>query len=166
MRQNLLSYLLRVAPDEGTSAVSSALQQRAKDSCYISMLESIARVNYTPALGRLAEKAVRDDPDPAVAASAAKVLSEFGSPSAEQALWDRFEIWSEKWRDRAAEPSATPVANGPFQSKADLEFSLADGIAHGKAWKISAAQFVRLESLCVTAWCHELVENWRSSPDQ
>jgi hypothetical protein len=130
------------------------------------MLESIARVNYTPALGQLAEKAVRDDPDPAVAAGAAGVLSEFGSPSAEEALWDRFESWSEKWRDRAAELRASLVGNDPSQSERNLEFRLADGIAHGKAWKISAAQFVRLENLCVTASCKRLVENWRSSPVQ
>jgi hypothetical protein len=166
VKENLLSYLLRVAPDEGISAVSSALQQRANDSCYMNMLESIARVNYMPALGRLAEKAVRDDPDPAVAASAAGVLSEFGSPSAEQALWDRFESWSEKWRDRAAELRARPVGNDPSQPERNLEFRIADGIAHGKAWRISAAQFVRLENLCVTASCRRLVENWRSSPDR
>jgi hypothetical protein len=166
VKENLLSYLLRVAPDEGTSAVSSALEQRTGDSCYMNMLESIARVNYTPALGRLAEKAVRDDPDSAVAASAAEVLFEFGSPSAEQALWDRFETWSEKWRDRAAELHASLVGNDPLQSERNLEFQLANGIARGKTWKISAAQFVRLENLCVTASCQRLVENWRSSPGQ
>ncbi|HEY6347210.1 MAG TPA: hypothetical protein VIY49_37440 [Bryobacteraceae bacterium] len=166
VKENLLSYLLRVAPDEGTLAVSSALQQRTGDSCYMNMLESIARVNYTPALGRLAEKAVSDDPDTAVAASAAQVLSEFGSLSAEQALWDRFESWSEKWRDRAAELRARLVGSDPFQSERNLEFQLANGIARGKAWKISAAQFVRLENLCVTASCKRLVENWRSSPGQ
>ena len=166
VKENLFAYLLRVAPEEGSAAISSALQQRSKDSCYLAMLESIARVSYTPALGQLAEKAIRDDPDSAVAASAAQVLSEYGPPSAEQALWDRFASWSEKWSDRAAELRATPISNDPYQTERNLEFQLASGIAHGKAWKISPADFGRLESLCVTKSCRNLVENWRSFPSQ
>ncbi len=99
------------------------MQRRSsKDSCYAGMIEAIARANYTPELGSIAETALREDPDSQVAASAATVLSEFGPASAEQALWDRFASWSETWRDRAE--FTKPVKLGerdPYQSERMLE---------------------------------------------
>ena len=166
-KENLFAYLLRVAPEEGSAAVAAALKQRsATDACYASMLESIARVNYTSGLGQLAEKALREDPDPAVAGSAATVLSEFGPRAAEQALWDRFAVWSEKWRDRAAELRAKPGANDPYPHDRMLEFNLVNGIVRAKAWRISPADFGRLANLCVTASCRNLVEDLQRSPNQ
>jgi hypothetical protein len=165
VKQNLFAYLLRVVPEEGSAVVARALQQRGSgDACYASMLESIARVNYTPALGQLAEKAVREDPDPASAGSAATVLSEFGPESAEQALWDRLASWSERWRDRAAELRAKPGVSDPYQRDRMLEYNLTNSIAHAKTWKISPADFGRLANLCVTASCRTMVENWQTSP--
>lgn len=163
VKENLLAYLLRVAPEEGAAAVVSALQKRSADSCYMDMLESIAQVNYTPALGRIAEAAIRDDPSSAVAGSAAEVLSNFGPPSAEQALWDRFTSWSEKWRDQAAKLRAKLGASDPYQYDRMLEYKVANGIANGKAWQISPADFGRLANLCVTASCRNMVENWQKS---
>jgi hypothetical protein len=163
----LFAYLLRVAPEEGSAAVAAALQQHGStDACYAGMLESIARVNYTSGLGQLAEKALREDADPAVASSAAAVLSEFGPESAQQALWDRFASWSESWRDRAAELRAKPGANDPYPHDRMLEFNLVNGIARAKAWKISPAAFGRLANLCVTASCRNLVEDLQRSSAQ
>jgi hypothetical protein len=159
VKQNLFAYLLRAAPEEGSAVVTKALQQRgSKDVCYTGMFESIARANYTPALSRLAEKAVRDDVEAAVAASAAEVLSEFGPESAQQTLWDRFASWSEKWRDRAAELRPRTGASDPYQQERTLEYNLANGIGRGKAWKLLPADFGRLANLCVTASCRAMVE--------
>jgi hypothetical protein len=158
------SYSLRTT---GRPSVAKAMQQRGSpDVCYAGMLESIARVNYTPALGQLAEKALQEDTEPAVAGSAATVLSEFGPQSAEQALRDRFTIWSERWRDREAELRSKPGTNDPYQRDRILEFNLANGIGRAKAWKISPADFGRLANLCVTVSCRNMVENWQRSPDQ
>ncbi|HLX43518.1 MAG TPA: hypothetical protein VKR43_08795 [Bryobacteraceae bacterium] len=161
VKENLFAYLLRVVPEEGSAAVTKTLQQRrSEDSCYTDMLAAMARVNYTPALGELAEKAVREDPDPVVASSAATVLSEFGPESGEQALWDRFASWSEAWRDRAAELRAKPGNDDRFQRERVLEYDLANSIAHGKSWTISPADLGRLANLCITASCRAIVENW------
>jgi hypothetical protein len=165
-KENLFVYLLRVAPEEGSAADATALQQRsATNACYASMLDSIARVlHIRPRPAR--RKALREDPDPAVAASAAAVLSEFGPRSAEQALWDRFAIWSETWRDPAAELRAKPGANDPYQNDRMLEFKLVNGIVHAKAWKIAPADFGRLANLCVTASCRSLVGDLKRALDQ
>ena len=163
-KENLFAYLLRVDPEEGSAAVAKALQERgSRNACYAGVFQSIAHVNYTTELGRLAEKAVRHDPDPDVAANAASVLSEFGPETAEQALWDRFASWSETWRDRAAELRANPGANDPSQSNRMLEYALANNISHATAWKISPSDFSRLANLGVIVSCRNMVENWQHS---
>jgi hypothetical protein len=116
-----------------------------------------------PALRQLAAKTVRDDPDPEAAGGAAGLLAIHGPASAEQALWDQFESWSEKWRDRAADLGARPSPNDPYQHERMLEFTLVNGIGRAEAWKISAADYGRLAGLCVTASCRSMVEGWQHS---
>ena len=157
----LLAYLLRVDPENGWPLTEAEFhRRRPEDKCYRELLGTLAELTYTSRLGELAQKAFRDDKDPAVVGAAAFVLSRHGPPEAQNWIWGRLASWSERWRGQAEALLQHPGLADTTGGEASLERTLSAALVHATAWEFSKADYPRLSNLCVTDDCRRTVKNW------
>ena len=76
----------------------------------------------------------------------------YGSPAAEQPLWDRLRKWHLAWAGRAAElPNGTgSVFTNGLQTA--LEMALVNALATAQSWFAGPEKLQRIKALCVSQW--------------
>lgn len=77
-RDLILSYFLRVAPDEGTVLVEQALRERGEGDC-LHFLEDLAMIRPSPQLAAIATAHLHDS-DPGIVADAKAALADIDHP--------------------------------------------------------------------------------------
>jgi hypothetical protein len=108
----------------------------------------------TPALEAAALAGLTDS-DPAVVADAAALLSSYGSPNTQRALWLALEAWHGRWASRVPELlKAQEEEDG--SPDASLDEELVPALRDGIAWILNREDLDRLTSLCLTDGCQQL----------
>jgi len=157
--KDFLAFFVRTAPAEdggqGNDLLKRAMANRENRGCYRMLLHRIASVTWNPAIESQAI-ATLDDPDPAAAASAARVLSSYGSTAVEPYLWKRLERWSETWRGRAQELAGHPITGRVPDPESQLGSALFDSIATAQSWVLDEPRRKRLAAMCVDESCKEV----------
>jgi hypothetical protein len=151
----LLRYFIRVSPEYGVQQVAQSLKERKKTGCFRTRLSAMGEFVRQPKLQDLAISML-DDPAPEVARDAAKALSDFGSPGAEDALWRRLEKFHRKWGikpDSSLHPLPGMIE---YDRDSGLEEALVKGITQGQAWFPTSEQIDRLRALSSPAMQHDL----------
>jgi hypothetical protein len=147
----LLAYCLRAEPETGRDMLERAVASRAT-GCSGTVLTDTARLYMSPELETVA-LVVLSDPNPEIAASSATMLGRYGSPAAEQPLWQRFEQWHSVWEGREAELPDRSWGEGiANSSETTLEMALLNALATGQAWWVGPQELRRLRALCVSRW--------------
>jgi len=149
-----VAYALKADAGIGAQMLEKALAARNADRCYTLVLGWVARRRYTPEVEQSAITYL-DDPDLEVAANAALTLRGYGSPAAEQPLWDRLQKWHAAWAGRAAElPNGTGSAftNG---LQTELEMALVNGLATARSWFAGPEMLQRVKALCVSQFARD-----------
>jgi len=157
-----VAYALKADAGTGAQMLEKALAARNADRCYTLVLGWVARRHYTPEVEQSA-LAHLDDPDPEVAANAAGTLGGYGSPAAEQPLWDRLQKWHTAWAGRAAElpyGAGSAFANG---LQTELEMALVNGLATAQSWFAPPEKVQRVRALCVSQFARDQVDNMLST---
>ena len=142
----LLRYLLRVEPEYGIARVSDALGYRRTTGCYKFQLTRLYEDIRRPKLEEIAIDAL-DDPSPEVTTDAAQALAKYGSPRAEQALWERLEKFHDKWKNSQDELHWRPGVQPDLQAEIRLEQVLVQAITNGQAWFATENTITRLKEL-------------------
>lgn len=154
-----LTYFVRTAPAEdaghGNDLLKRAMANREKRGCYRMLLNRIGTVTWNSTIETQAV-ATLDDSDPEAAASAAKVLSSYGSASVEAYLWKRLGRWSETWRGRAQELAVHPITGSVPNPESQLGSTLFDSIATAQSWALDEPRRKRLAAMCVDESCKEV----------
>ncbi len=153
-----LAYAFKADAVTGAQMLEKALAARKATGCYTLMLGEVSLRRNAPEVEQSAITDL-DDPDPEVAASAAVALGRYGSPSAEQPLWDRLRKWHLAWAGRAAElPNGTGSAltNG---LQTALETALVNALATAQSWYAGPEKLQRVRALCVSQWARGQVDN-------
>lgn len=145
-----LAYLLRVDPEIAEPLIEKAIMARGpqNNACRHMLLGEIGALQAHPALERLAVKSL-SDPDPEVVSNAAGYLGSYGSPSAEQPLWQRYEEWSRAWAGRDKELRFVYGAENPNVWQKGLGENLARALATGVAWLSDETKIRRIKELGV-----------------
>ena len=108
------------------------------------------------------------DADPEVASDAARCLGQYGSSKAEQALWARYEAWSQEWAGRDSELRFVFSAKNPHVFDAGLGQNLARSLARGTAWISDDAKLRCIEALGVgpniKADTEQAIREWNNKP--
>ncbi len=154
----LLAYLLRVDSKLGLEAVHEATKMRGQEQtgCYRSVLEQVGHLEQHPGLEGIAADLLWDD-DVDVAGSAATWLGRHGTRKGEQALWDRFEAWSDQWRGKAEDLRGEQERGGFTGWPGRIEQALVNAIISSQRWETDTAELTRIEGLCVTRQCLDQV---------
>jgi hypothetical protein len=148
----LLAYLLKVDPQAARPLLEreAAVRCPPGSECSYTILTTLGGLQNSPILESLALKTLWD-PDPSAAIDAVNYLREYGSPKAEQSLWNRYEAWRREWKGRAAELSYVPMEKNPHLWDANLGQSLAHALATGSSWFSDENELRRIEALGVGA---------------
>ncbi len=152
---NLLAYFLRTDPVFGAAQMRKALATRKDTGCYRFVLSDVAALQTGPDLEHLAVRHLHD-PDTEVAADAAKMLGENGSPRDEPALWARLREWHTHWAGKADLIEPTDLRVSSMES--ELEFRLVDALAVSPKWLTTQTQLQALDKLCVTTGAHQNIQ--------
>jgi hypothetical protein len=138
--------------------LEKALAARQATRCYTNVLGDVAQRQNAPEVEQAAITHL-DDPDPEVAASAAATLGRYGSPAAEQPLWDRLGKWHLAWAGRAAElpdGAGSALTNG---LQTALEMALVNALATAQSWFAGPEKLQRVRVLCVSQYAQGQVDN-------
>ena len=152
-----LAYVFKADAVTGAQMLEKALAARKATRCYTTVLGEVARRRNAPEVQQSAITHL-DDPDPEVAASAADTLGRYGSPTAEQPLWNRLRKWHLAWAGRAAElPNGTGSAftNG---LETALEMALVNALARAQSWFAGPEMLQRVRALCVSQFARGQVD--------
>jgi hypothetical protein len=153
-----VAYALKADARTGAQLLEKALAARDETPCYTLVLAWVARRRFSPEVEQSAI-AHLDDPDLEVAANAAGTLGAYGSPAAEQPLWDRLQKWHQAWAGRAAElPNGVgSVFTNGLQTQ--LEMALVNALATAKSWFTGPEMLQRIKALCVSQLARGQVDN-------
>jgi len=148
----MLAYVLKVDPQTARPLIERVAAVRCPPSsgCQYVILSDLGALQNSPVLEELAVKSLFD-PDPAAAIDAANYLGRYGSPDAEQALWNRYEAWCREWAGRAAELRIVPAGKNPHLRDANLGQSLPWSLSSGTAWLSDESKLRRIQALGVGA---------------
>lgn len=148
-KSNLLAYFLRTDHAYGVRQMERTLASRTGSFHYRYILSGVAALipGPDPDMERLAVAHLHD-PDPEVAADAAKTLGTYGSAAAEAPLWARMRAWHRQWAGKADQVEPTDQDVAPMPGR--LEFVLTQALATAPGWLADRAKLQALESLCVT----------------
>ena len=138
----LLRYMIRIHPDEGAQALTSALAEQQHTGCYRDQLANLGDALRTPVIEKQAIRAL-DDSTLDIAQSAAEGLGKYGSADAEPKLWARLE----KLRTIQSKEPAAPAEPSINATPRSLESHLVDAILSGNAWLAGGASMERLEAI-------------------
>ena len=146
----LLAYLLKVDPETARPLVEreAAVRCPPGSGCVYMILDTLGGLQNSPILEELALKTLWD-PDPSAAVDAVNYLGKYGSPNAEQALWNRYEAWSREWSGRADELRFVAAGKNPHMWDASLGNSLARALASGINWLCDERKLRRIQALSV-----------------
>jgi hypothetical protein len=153
-----VAYALKADTRTGAQLLEKALAARDGTQCYNLVLAWVARRRFSPEVEQSAI-AHLDDPDLEVAANAAGTLGAYGSPAAQQPLWDRFQKWHQAWAGRADElPNGVgSVFTNGLQTA--LEMALVNALATAKSWFTGPEMLQRIKALCVSQLARGQVDN-------
>jgi hypothetical protein len=148
----LLAYLLKVDPETARPLLErqAAVRCPPGSGCVYRFFATLGDLQNSPILEELALKTL-SDPDPSAAVDAANYLGKYGSPNAEQALWNRYESWSHEWNGRAEELRFVWERKNPHLEDANLGRSLALVLATGPSWLSDESKLRRIQGLGVAA---------------
>jgi hypothetical protein len=162
----LLAYLLRVDPPQGEALVRQALAARgSKDTgCYDMLLDDVSRLYMCPELERIAVETL-SDANIEMVAHAATLLGQYGTATAEEPLWQRFEKWHAEWQEREADltgklPGRTSLGAPALADQALVENALRAALSYSGAWLADAEQLKRIRALCLTEKGRLEAEEW------
>jgi hypothetical protein len=146
----LLAYLLRVDPEGARPRIEMAMSARGDgfSACNHMLLSEVAQLQNDPLLQEIAIKSL-DDPDPQVVGSAAAYLKDYGSASAEDALWSRFIAWSERWKGLENEFQEAAGQRSEHQFEPMAGSNLMQALGAGQGWLADEAKLRRLIDLSV-----------------
>lgn len=159
-QSKMLAYILRVDPETAEPLIERAIAARGPQSnaCRHSILTEIGALQSDPVLEHLAVKSLNDQ-DPEVSNNAAVYLGNFGSASAEQPLWDRYEAWSREWGGRDKELRFVYAGENPNIWQAALGENLARALASGFGWLSDETKLRRIEALAIGPNITQNVQN-------
>lgn len=145
-----LAYLLRVDSEIAAPLIEKAIAARGpqNNACRHMLFTEIGALQPDPVLERLAIKSL-SDPDPEVVSNAASYLGSYGSASAEQPLWQRYEEWSREWAGRDKDLRYVYGAENPNVWQKGLGENLARSLATGVGWLSDEAKIRRIKELGV-----------------
>jgi hypothetical protein len=141
---DFLAYALKCNAAIGTELLEKALAMK-QGGCNGRTIADVASRQMAPELERVATKHI-DDPNPYVAAAAADMLRDKGSPTVEQLLWDRLEKWHATWAAHAEELQDDQKNVG----ETELEAALVRALGSGTAWFAGRDKLTRLSNLCLS----------------
>jgi hypothetical protein len=159
-QSKMLAYILRVDPETAEPLIERAIAARGPQSnaCRHSIFTEIGALQSDPALEHLSIRSLNDH-DPEVSNNAAVYLGNFGSASAEQPLWDRYEAWSREWGGRDKELRFVYAGENPNVWQAALGENLARALASGFGWLSDETKLRRIEALAVGPNLTQSVQN-------
>jgi hypothetical protein len=151
-------YFLRVDPAYGVKRLAVA-----PSFCMTKSLPTVVKMQRWNAVepGIIARV---NEPDLNRARQAAEVLAKYGSPQAEDALWDRLRRFHAEWAERANELASLPGTPSDAFEAMSFQFGLVEAIGTAQAWLLNNEQITELENLTLG---HERdnVKRWHwSSP--
>jgi hypothetical protein len=134
-------YFLRVDPDFGVKTLA-----QAGGFCLNQALANVAKMNrwgeLEPRLiGRL------NGSDLWNARNAAEALSKYGSPKAEEAMWERLRRFHAQWEGRGDELSMRPGMKKDANEASGFQFGLVEALGGAQAWLLTDEQITELENL-------------------
>jgi hypothetical protein len=147
---NALSYVLKVSSETAKPLIERAIAARGPgyNACRHTIFTDIGTLLASPVLEDLAITSLQDS-DPEVATNAARYLGEYGSPNAEQPLWERYEVWSHEWAGRESELRFVFSGQNPHVWDANFGQSLARSLARGLGWVSDEVELRRIKALGV-----------------
>jgi hypothetical protein len=151
-------HLFRVMAQDAGRRLAAQLQNK-NGTCGWDVLRTLAVAHDSDDLIPIVTRAL-DSPNLVSAQAAALFLGEYGSGSAEEALWGRLEALWRTWGDRSSELRAlhSPMSSGDnlLEQTAGLERALASALSHATNWKLGPARLDRLRSDCLTESCRDI----------
>ena len=149
----LVFYFLKFDPEFGERELRQAF---ATGPCYDMgrAFDSLGSFAMSPALERLAIEHLGNGIVP-VKRGAAEVLGKYGSPAAQQPLWQTMEYFRSWWKDRE-EDLRKPVGH----ESSTLERTLQTALAQGGGWLLGENELRRLLALCSSEECRNGVQEW------
>lgn len=145
-----LAYVLKFDPADARPLIERAIEARGPghSACRHMVFTDIGKLQPSPILEELAVASL-NDPDPQVAMDAATYLGEHGSATAEQALWTRYEQWSQTWAGRESELRFVFGRQNPHVWDAGLGEALGQALATGVGWLADQSVLSRIQELAV-----------------
>jgi hypothetical protein len=149
----LVFYFLKFDQEFGEQELRKAF---ATGPCYDigRAFESLGSYAMSPALERLAIEHLRSSIVP-IKRGAAEVLGKYGSPAAQQPLWETMEYFRSWWKDREDDLRKPVGQEGVF-----LERALRSALGQGSGWLLDETELRRLLGLCSTGECRAEVQEW------
>lgn len=149
----LVFYFLKFDPEFGERELRKAF---ATGRCYDMgrAFDSLGSYAMSPALERLAIEHLTSGIVP-IKRGAAEVLGRYGSPAAQQPLWDTMEYFRSWWKDREDDLRKPAGQEGVF-----LERALRVALGQAGGWVLDEAKLRKLLGLCSTGECRANVEEW------
>lgn len=168
VQEPLLAYVLKVDPEGARPRLEAALAARGEGftACNHTLLVEVARLQNHTILQDFAVKNL-DDTDPEIVANAASYLMDYGSSSAEDALWSRLTNWSDRWKGREDELyAAAHRPNG--QNEVGEGMNLMQALAAGHGWLCDEPKLRRLIDLSIgpqqRQQAEQYLRTWRNRP--
>ncbi len=148
----LVFYFLKHDPTFGAQELRRGFANRCYDMGRGA--EQLGASAMSPALEKLAIEHLTNPIVP-IKRGAAEMLGKYGSPSAQQPLWETIEYFRAWWKDQEAE-----LAKSGGAESHELERTLTTALGKSSAWTLDAAGLRRLLSLCSSRDCRSLVGDW------
>jgi hypothetical protein len=149
----LVLYFLKFDPEFGERELRKTF---ATGPCYDigRELDSYGSSAMSPALERLAIEYLTIGNVP-VKRGSAEVLGKYGSPAAQQPLWEAMEAFRSWWKGRE-DDLRKPVG----QEGTVLERALRIALGQGSGWRLGQEELRRLLALCSSEDCRSGVQEW------
>jgi len=134
-------YFLRVDPDYGVKRLA-----QAPSACMTKSLPAVVKMQRWSEVepGIIVRL---NGPDLNRARQAAEALANYGSPRAENALWDRLRRFHAQWTERANELKDRPGMPTEANEAMGFQFGLVEAIGRAQAWFLNNEQITDLENL-------------------
>jgi hypothetical protein len=137
----LVLYFLRVDPDYGVKRLAVA-----PSYCMRNSLPAVIKMQRWGEVepGIIARL---NDPDLNRARQAAEVLAEYGSPQAEDRLWERLRRFHEQWANRENELANRPGMSKDANEAMGFQYGIVESIGRAQAWLLTNEEITALENL-------------------
>lgn len=109
----------------------------------------------SPGLEKLAIKYVNNHGSVAIKKGAAEVLRRFGSPAAQEPLWEAMAYFRDWWKDRKDD-----LENSTQSGSRELGRAYRSALAQANGWVLDSDDLNKLRDLCVSDYCRGEVSEW------